>query len=306
VTRSRALPGELTGVMVPDWARRALRGRTKAAVREAVCAVVDAGDWIAGRRRPLVPPARLRVRVGCFLSYIRLSHYDAVADEFVDHLRALARLRSDSRVLDIGCGCGQMAVPLTRMVAPAGCYDGFDPDSEAIAWCTRHITARFPRFRFMHADLGNSLYNPTGTLDAAAFHFPYPDEAFDLILLKSVFTHLQLPALRNYFNEIRRMLEPGGRVLASFILLNDVSERHAAGNTRAMAFPFDGHGCRLFDRAVPEYKVAYDERVLREVAAECGLTIEAIEYGAWSGRPDFLSFQDLVLFSRPGSGHVGA
>ena len=306
MTRSRALRRELTGVMVPGWARHALRGRTKAAVREAVCAAVDAGDWIAGRRRPLVPPARLRVRVGCFLSYIRLSHYDAVADEFVHHLRALARLRPESRVLDIGCGCGQMAVPLTRILGPAGRYDGFDPDREAIAWCTRHINTRFLQFRFRHADLGNSLYNPAGSLDAATFRFPYPDEGFDLILLKSVFTHLQLPALRNYFNEIRRMLEPGGRVLASFILLNDVSERHAASNARAMAFPFEGHGCRLLDSAVPEYKVAYDERLVREAAAECGLTIEAIEYGSWSGRPDFLSFQDLILFSRPGSRPDGA
>ena len=303
MTRARVLPRELTGVMVPGWARRALRGRTKAAVREAVGVAVDAVDWIAGRRCPLVPPARLRVRVGCFLSYIRLSHYSAVADEFVQHLRALARLRPDSRVLDIGCGCGQIAVPLTRLLTPAGRYDGFDPDREAIAWCTRHITARFPRFNFVHADLGNSLYNPAGTLDAATFHFPYPDEAFELILLKSVFTHLQMPALRNYFNEIRRMLEPRGRVLASFILLNDVSERHAAGNAGAMAFPFDGHGCRLLDPAIPEYKVAYDERVLREVAAEHGLTIEAIKYGSWSGRPDFLSFQDLVLFSRSGNRH---
>jgi SAM-dependent methyltransferase len=290
---------QLTPPMLPLWLRRVLRGRAKAIVRRSVCAGVDAWDAMAGRREPLLPPCHLRVRVGCFLSYLHVSHFRVVAGEFLDHLRELGGLRPSSRVLDIGCGCGQMAAPLTAVLSGAGSYDGFDPDREAIAWCHAHIAARFPRFRFTSADLENALYNPGGALRADRFQFPYADASFDVVLLKSVFTHLQAPALRQYLSEIRRLLAPGGRCLASFILLNPEADRLIEQGASTMAFRFEGDGCRLLDAATPEYKVAFDEAAVRAAASACGLAIDRIEYGAWCGRARHLSYQDLVVFTLP-------
>ena len=303
---SRTAPQAVAPVVLPEWTRTVLPARLKSPVRRALCAAVDAADGLRGERNALTPPAHLRVRVGCFLSYLRLSQYRAVAEEFAGYLRTHGRLRADSRVLDIGCGCGQLAVPLTGMLGGRGTYDGFDPDADAIAWCSARITPRFRNFRFAHADLANSQYNPGGRLHAASFRFPYEDGSFDLVVLKSVFTHLQGPAMWHYLTEIRRLLAPGGRTIASFMLLNDESSRCLERGESTMAFPFDGDGCRLLDEGTPEYKVAHYEPALVVAAASSGLTIESIDYGSWCGRPRFLSYQDLVVFSRPGEVAAGA
>ena len=49
------------------------------------------------------------------------------------------------RVLDIGCGIGRMARPLTPYLTPPGAYDGFDINADGIAqlqagadWLTQH------------------------------------------------------------------------------------------------------------------------------------------------------------------------
>jgi SAM-dependent methyltransferase len=296
--RRGSLPKELTASMMPRWTRATLRGPMKSALRGAVCATADAFDRLRGRADAMTPPCRMRVRVGCFMSYVRLSRYRAVAAEFLPYLRDLGGLHAGTRMLDVGCGCGQIAGPLTQVLGVDGSYDGVDPDRQAIDWCVRHISEVRPNFRFTHVDVENAHYHPAGRIRAAEFRFPYADGAFDVILLKSVFTHLQKPALENYLAEIHRMLAPAGRVIASFLLLNDESEGFVARGASSVVFPFAGDGCRFVDARTPEYLIAHDERSVRRSAAAHRLAIESIAYGSWSGRPSFLSYQDLIMLSR--------
>jgi ubiquinone/menaquinone biosynthesis C-methylase UbiE len=77
--------------------------------------------------------------------------------------RALVR---GKRVLDIGCGDGRLALgvaPFAKMV------DGIDPDAEAIAAAKK--TARKAGVRNVRFAAG------------AAQHLPYPDAAFDVVIL---------------------------------------------------------------------------------------------------------------------------
>ncbi|MFX5884902.1 class I SAM-dependent methyltransferase, partial [Acinetobacter baumannii] len=79
---------------------------------------------------------------------------------------------------------------LARTLRPPATYDGFDVMPEAIAWCRRHYRGLPVPFRFVHADIHNALYNPSGSGSAADFPLPYADGAFDLVFATSVFTHL--------------------------------------------------------------------------------------------------------------------
>jgi len=289
--------------ILPLWLN-AVPKKPKAILREAICGVMDRVDQILSRRDAMTPPARLRVRVGCFASYIRIRRYRAVAEEFVDHLSRIGGLTWRSRMLDIGCGCGQMAAPLTSIIGPEGCYEGFDPDAEAIAWCRERISLRFPHFRFASADLANNLYNPRGSVRPEDFRFPYPDHSFDLILLKSVFTHMPHSPMSHYLQEVRRMLRPRGRCLASFFLLNDEARAGIRAGKSVYAFSYAGEGCFVIDPRISDYVVAHDESLLRETATRDGLQVsDPIYYGAWSGRSDYVSFQDMVLFSRDSDIH---
>jgi SAM-dependent methyltransferase len=260
---------------------------------------MDFVDRCLARQDPLTPPARLRVRVGCFASYIRVRRYRAVAEEFAGHLSRIGSLTPRSRMLDIGCGCGQMAVPLTSAIGAEGCYEGFDPDAEAIAWCRKQISPRFPHFRFESADLANTLYNPGGRVRAEDFRFPYPDDSFDLILLKSVFTHMPHTPMKHYLGEIRRMLRRDGRCIASFFLINEDARGYIQAGKSVYGFPYAGEGCFVIDPRIPDYVVAHDESILRETAKSFGLRVsDPIHYGAWCGRTNYVSFQDLVVFTR--------
>lgn len=118
-------------------------------------------------------------------------------------------------MLDVGCGSGRMALPLTGYLNSEGRYAGFDISQKAIAWCQEHITSAHPNFQFEVSDIYNSLYNPKGKYQSLDFRFPYPDASFDVVFLTSVFTHMFPPDVEHYLDEISRVLKPGGRCLCT-------------------------------------------------------------------------------------------
>jgi SAM-dependent methyltransferase len=250
----------------------------------------DVGNRLARR---LVPPGRLSLAVG--------GEFEAVGAELLGHLVSLCRLRPDDSVLDVGCGVGRLAVPLTGYLNARGRYEGFDVNLEFIDWCRRRISPRHPNFRFQHADLANGHFNAHGTLPAAQYRFPFSDSTFDVIVLASVFPHMLPPDVDHYLAEIGRTLKPGGRCLITFFLLTAESRRGMEQSACAFRF-FHAHAdgaCQVMFPERPEAGVAYDERLVRELLARHRLAIvDPIHYGSWSGRPESLSVQDIVIARR--------
>jgi SAM-dependent methyltransferase len=244
---------------------------------------------------PLLPPSDLALSVG--------GEFREVGEEFLRHFIDLGGLRPMDRVLDVGCGVGRMAVPLTRYLARAS-YDGFDITPQAIAWCQTHITPRFPHFRFHYVPLRNDAYNAQATQRAATFQFPFPEASFDFILLTSVFTHLLPDAAQHYVAQIAAALKPGGRCFATFFLLNPESnDLIRAGLAGSFSFnhAVDGSGgrCRVLDPESPEGAVAYDEAQIRAWFDAAGLAIaDPIHYGRWCGRTNAVSLQDILIATR--------
>ena len=75
-------------------------------------------------------------------------NFQAVGAEFLGHFIRKGGLRPDSRVLDIGCGIGRMAVPLTQYLDTAtGSYRGIDPVAGGINWCRQTISRRLSELR---------------------------------------------------------------------------------------------------------------------------------------------------------------
>ena len=124
---------------------------------------------------------------------------------------ALAACGEDSRVLDIGCGIGRMAVPLTQYLDPqTSRYDGIDPVEDGIGWCQRTITPAYPNFAFQRLDIAHELYNPNGKISGKALALPFPDQHFDFVIMTSVVTHLPPAEVLVYLAEVRRVLPPAG------------------------------------------------------------------------------------------------
>jgi len=140
--------------------------------------------WTSATRCPAGPIRWSRRGAGTSSATLE-SDFAATGDEFLGHFTRLGGLEPGHRVLDIGCGIGRMARPLTRFLAPdaGGRYDGFDVNPEGIAWCRDHYGSEtHPAFSFVVADLFNARYTPTGTRPRATFSFPYADGSFDFTL----------------------------------------------------------------------------------------------------------------------------
>ena len=242
------------------------------------------------RRDPFVPPAALHP--------VGDGDYRTVGEEFFGYFTTLAGLTQHDRVLDLGCGTGRMALPLTQYL-DGGTYDGFDIAKPAIAWCRNVYTRRYPHFHFHHADIHNELYNRRGRQRAEHFQLPFQKETFDFVFLTSVFTHMLPDAIENYLAEITRVMKPDGRCLATFFLITPESLQLMKAGLAEIEF-FTGDDRYYFaDLKRAESAVAYPEPVVREFYKRHSLQIaERIRYGSWCGRKDGLSFQDIVIATR--------
>lgn len=226
--------------------------------------------------------------------------FDQVGAEYLRHFRELGGLEQSDDVLDIGCGVGRMAAPLTTYLR-SGTYHGFDVMEPTIRSCRRRYSS-FPNFHFEHVDVFNGKYNPKGRIPPAEFRFPYHDATFDFVFAISVFTHMLLSDVERYLQEAARVLRPGGRVLATWFVLTPEAEALVEKGESDVAFEAREPGLWLSDRREAEAAVAYDPNNVAGLYRDADLEIaEPIRYGRWSGRRDGLSYQDIVVARRQAS-----
>ena len=242
---------------------------------------------LAMNRNGLLPPDKLLPIVGA-------GDFRQVGESFLNILVENGRLQPNDKVLDVGCGIGRIAIPLTTYLK--GDYEGFDIIADGIEWCRKEISTRYPNFHFRLADIHNKEYHPSGRYTAAEYKFPYGDGEFDFVFLISVFTHLLPPDLENYFSEIARVLKPGGRCLISYFILNMESMKLVHAKLSRRDFRYGGGVFRTINKGNPEAGIAYHEPYIRSLYNKNSFQIvEPICYGSWSGRKKFLSYQDIVV-----------
>jgi ubiquinone/menaquinone biosynthesis C-methylase UbiE len=117
---------------------------------------------------------------------------------FRERMLRLAHQPGES-VLDVGCGTGSLAIAAKRQVGPTGSVCGLDASPEMIA--RAEMKARRAKV-------------DVGFKNAFAQSLPFPDAKFDVVLTTIMLHHLPKEARRQLAGEIRRVLKPGGRVLA--------------------------------------------------------------------------------------------
>jgi cyclopropane fatty-acyl-phospholipid synthase-like methyltransferase len=175
----------------------------------------------------LVPPEWLASQAGP-------GSFADIGREWVRCLVEQCELESGSHVLDVGCGAGRVAVPLTAYLSRAGRYEGLDVSPWAINWCKQEISSRYPTFSFQHADVFSAQYFPEGTTRPKDYTLPYDDDQFDVICAMSLFTHMLPEGLERYMSEF--VLKNGGRAFMTFYLLNDESLRAIETGNRMRSF----------------------------------------------------------------------
>jgi ubiquinone/menaquinone biosynthesis C-methylase UbiE len=276
-----------------SWATRArgeiLRGLPyplKRALKTILYLSLDGLDLALGRRGDLVPPRHL--------NFAGDGNFVASGDEFLRYFIDLGELQPNSRVLEVGCGVGRMARPLTKYLT-SGSYEGMDIVPRGIRWCRENITARYGRFRFHLADVYNLMYNPSGHLKPTEYIFPFDGNEFDFVFLTSGFTHMLTADMEHYLNEIARTLRCRGKFLITFFLLNDKTRELSRAGVSSLDFQFPRENCYIDDEKVPEHAVAFEEAYVLAAFQKMGLEVERIEHGAWCGETNSMSYQDILI-----------
>lgn len=185
--------------------------------------------------------------------------FEKISDWHISQVQRYVGINDTDSVVEIGCGIGRDAIPLTGIVKH-GSYMGTDTIGPSIKWCAENITPRNENFTFIHHDIYDTLHNPNGTLKATDIRLPVDDQSVDLILLHSVFTHMMEDEIVHYMNEFRRIMKPTGRVWASCFLVNhDLlnvirSSDNPGWNLR---FPYTYLGCLINKEEQPRQSVAF-------------------------------------------------
>ncbi len=115
-----------------------------------------------------------------------------------DRTIAQAHIAPGERVLDVGCGTGELTMRAKARTGAAGSVTGIDAAPEMIA-VARQKAAR------ARLDVAYHV--------AAVEALPFPDATFDVVLSSLMMHHLPEDLKPRALAEMRRVLKPGGRAL---------------------------------------------------------------------------------------------
>jgi len=234
-------------------------------------------DWTVGTACRIIskrrfPPMRYISRTGCNDVLSPYFFYLTHGVNFWLYAFAQGWANLDSRIVDIGSGCGKSAVALRDFDYMGerfrGRYFGFDVDAAMVKWCQENFNSG--HFSFRAVDKFSAVYNPAGRSDGAVRLEGCDDNSTDLVFSQSLFSHLLDGDVRAYVAESFRVLRPGGIMAMTFFcmddlrLLNLLGGRWTFAHRRAAAY--------IESERYPEAAVAYDKSWMEQVCREAGFS----------------------------------
>lgn len=109
-------------------------------------------------------------------------------------------LTPDGTVVDVGCGSGRLAAPLSQYLGADGQYLGTDVVPALVDYAQKLVGR--PGWRFEVVD---------------DLKIPAPSDHADIVCFFSVMTHLRHEHSFLYLQEAKRVVKPTGRIVVSFL-----------------------------------------------------------------------------------------
>jgi ubiquinone/menaquinone biosynthesis C-methylase UbiE len=125
----------------------------------------------------------------------RLMRQGAILRGFLASAFRAAGVGPGMRVLDLGCGVGDVAMLAADLVGPSGSVTGIDRDAASVAWATKRVTeAGYKNIRFQTTD----------------FHEFADSEKFDALVGRFILMYLPDPAV--ILRHLSQQLRPGATI----------------------------------------------------------------------------------------------
>jgi SAM-dependent methyltransferase len=142
------------------------------------------------QKREFLPAAGKDWLLPLYDPFVKLLGGDAIRKKMI----RLAELQAGQKVLEIGCGTGEVLLAIKR-AHPAVEVTGLDPDPKALDRANRKSVSNKAS---MQLDQGFSD------------HLPYEDESFDRVVSSFMFHHLNVDERLKTLQEARRVLKSDG------------------------------------------------------------------------------------------------
>ena len=270
-----------------------LKGKLKALVPRRVkyTLLADCIELVLGRTHFLdgadEPPSFMDYSGGGFVP---------IGNHLVQLMMARAGLADGMVVVDIGCGIGRMAVAMSKRLREIR-YVGFDVVNYGILWCRKRFSA-LPGYRFVHADIFNTFYNPRGSEAGSSYRFPVSDSTADFVCATSVFTHMPASEVTHYLRETSRCMKRGAKAYFTAFILDQESRGQIEANLTLLTFRRERQGAYVETPDEPDLAVAYDGSAFEAMAVRSGLEVVAFYPGNWRKLP-YEDFQDAYVLAKP-------
>lgn len=208
-------------------------------------------------------------------------------------------IKPDQKILDIGCGCGRIAIHFLNYLNEQGQYIGIDSNKTLLSYCEDNISTINNRFQFKLIDAYNGVYSRDGKLKCEDIVFPIEDGTVDIVIMWSVFTHMYLVDIDAYLKEIRRVLKKGGLSISSFNLYNKYISNQIKMEKAYLDIKYRiNEDSYSLDKETPENGFAHNEEIVKELYWKNEFIIREIKYGFWSSKESVGEFHDCIIAQR--------
>jgi ubiquinone/menaquinone biosynthesis C-methylase UbiE len=218
-------------------------------------------------------------------------------------LEILGRCKANqySSVLDLGCGCGRMALPICRFLGETGKYIGVDVWEDGIKWCQENIIGKPNQFEFFAVpSLNNYYFSDTISQEKNTYSLDFiPDQSIDIAFAISLFTHLRREDANSYFREIGRVLKPNGIAYVTAFIIDQYFFEYTQNtkNHTAVTESLTDKEC-FYAYSYQDFFAGFSMKVWNEMLQENGLWSLCYETGSWAEKLGARCYQDTFILAK--------
>ena len=175
-----------------------------------------------------------------------------------------ANIQPGERVLDLGCGTGELSLQLKQR-QPAAQVVGLDPDTKALARAEQKRRQAGCEIEWLEGYAGRA---------------PFPAHSFDQVVSSLMIHHLTSEQKRDAFRDVLRLLRPG----SSFYLLDFGPPKNSLERGLTAVFHHDDRMADNLDGRLPEWLRETGFEDVREVESHRTLFGRVSLYSAQAPR----------------------
>lgn len=224
------------------------------------------------------------------------------------YLSQLANLNSGSATLDFGCGLGRLAAAFVSSSDNYGRYYGWEPESVARNWLksaygedesVRIGGENLPTDLNYVTNEGNFKDKDSDSVSGESIRRGLKtllhDESLTLSFSHSVFTHMWPNDAIETLVAINSIGTRDTIFVDTWLVVDEFAKNALENGHADRSLPYDVRGILTYSKSNPLVCTAYPIELLKHVYKSAGREIVDIQFGEWTGRSNFATYQDLVI-----------